>query len=116
MMSSDTELLEGKLLFDTRGGHTFQIEDGLIRRFDIRPEPVVKRWLSDHTPAQRPRPGATVRHDVYARPTNSRVSVCTFTRSPSLTNSGTRTSRPVSSVAAFVTLPLLVSPRTAGSV
>ncbi len=51
-----------------------------------------------------------------ARPTNSRVSVCTFTRSPSLTNSGTRTCIPVSSVAALVTLLLLVSPRTAGSV
>ena len=51
-----------------------------------------------------------------ARPANSRVSVCTFTRSPSFTNSGTRTSMPVSSVAALVTLPLLVSPRTAGSV
>jgi ketosteroid isomerase-like protein len=27
---------EGNLLFDTRGGHVFRIEDGLIRRFDIR--------------------------------------------------------------------------------
>jgi ketosteroid isomerase-like protein len=28
--------LEGKVLFDKRGTHVFQIEDGLIRRFDIR--------------------------------------------------------------------------------
>jgi hypothetical protein len=28
--------LDGKLLFDTRGTHVFQIEDGLIKRFDIR--------------------------------------------------------------------------------
>ena len=28
--------LEGKLLADQRVGHIFQIEDGLIRRFDIR--------------------------------------------------------------------------------
>ena len=28
--------LEGNVLFDTRGGHIFQIRDGLIRRFDIR--------------------------------------------------------------------------------
>jgi ketosteroid isomerase-like protein len=28
--------LEGNLLFDKMGGHIFQIEDGLIRRFDIR--------------------------------------------------------------------------------
>ena len=46
-----------------------------------------------------------------ARPANSRVSVWTRTFSPSFTNSGTRTSRPVSSLAAFVTLPLAVSPR-----
>jgi len=26
----------GNLLFDTRAAHVFQIEDGLIRRFDIR--------------------------------------------------------------------------------
>jgi ketosteroid isomerase-like protein len=29
--------LDGNLLFDTMGGHIFRIEDGLIRRFDIRP-------------------------------------------------------------------------------
>ena len=52
----------------------------------------------------------------YARPANSRVSVCTFTFSPSLMNRGTRTSRPVSSVAALVTPPLAVSPLTPGSV
>jgi hypothetical protein len=28
--------LKGNLLFDTSGGHVFRIEDGLIRRFDIR--------------------------------------------------------------------------------
>lgn len=28
--------LEGNLLFDEMGGHVFRIEDGLIRRFDIR--------------------------------------------------------------------------------
>jgi ketosteroid isomerase-like protein len=28
--------LKGNLLFDSRGGHVFQVEDGLIRRFDIR--------------------------------------------------------------------------------
>ena len=51
----------------------------------------------------------------YARPANSSVSVCTFTLSPSLTNSGTRIWRPVSSVAILVTPPLAVSPRTPGS-
>jgi ketosteroid isomerase-like protein len=28
--------LNGKLLFDDKASHVFQIEDGLIRRFDIR--------------------------------------------------------------------------------
>jgi hypothetical protein len=28
--------LEGNLLFDSKGMHVFTIEDGLIRRFDIR--------------------------------------------------------------------------------
>ncbi|MGH6943089.1 MAG: hypothetical protein ACREH6_02560 [Geminicoccaceae bacterium] len=28
--------LKGDLLFDKMGGHIFRIEDGLIRRFDIR--------------------------------------------------------------------------------
>jgi ketosteroid isomerase-like protein len=28
--------LKGNLLFDKMGGHSFRIEDGLIRRFDIR--------------------------------------------------------------------------------
>jgi ketosteroid isomerase-like protein len=28
--------LEGNVLFDKRGGHVFRMEDGLIRRFDIR--------------------------------------------------------------------------------
>ena len=47
---------------------------------------------------------------------NSRVSVLTLTFSPSLMNSGTRISMPVSSVAGLVTLPLAVSPRIPGSV
>lgn len=51
----------------------------------------------------------------YALPANSSVSVCTFTFSPSLMNKGTRSSMPVSSTASLVTLPLLVSPRTAPS-
>src|SRR5262245_7496661 len=54
------------------------------------------------------------RPPVYARPANSRVSVWTLTFSPSLMKRGTRISNPVSSVAAFVTVPLAVSPRTAG--
>ncbi len=28
--------LDGKMVFDKMGGHIFQIENGLIRRFDIR--------------------------------------------------------------------------------
>ena len=28
--------LEGNVLFDQMGGHVFRIENGLIRRFDIR--------------------------------------------------------------------------------
>jgi hypothetical protein len=28
--------LNGNVLFDEKAGHVFQIEDGLIRRFDIR--------------------------------------------------------------------------------
>jgi hypothetical protein len=28
--------LEGKLLFDKMGRHAFRLENGLIRRFDIR--------------------------------------------------------------------------------
>ena len=28
--------LQGHALFDTKASHVFQIEDGLIRRFDIR--------------------------------------------------------------------------------
>ena len=51
-----------------------------------------------------------------ARPANSRFSVDTFTFSPSLMKSGTRISRPVSSLADLVTLPLDESPRTPGSV
>ena len=54
--------------------------------------------------------------DYHALPANSLVSVCTFTFSPSLMKSGTRISRPVSSVASLVTPPLAVSPRTPGSV
>src|SRR5262249_5200520 len=54
--------------------------------------------------------------ECHARPANSRVSLCTFTLSPSLMKSGTRICRPVSSVASFVTPPLAVSPRTPGSV
>jgi len=30
--------LDGKLLADKRVGHVFRIEDGLIRRFDIKAE------------------------------------------------------------------------------
>ena len=51
-----------------------------------------------------------------ARPANSRVSVDTFTFSPSLMKRGTRISIPVSSLAGLVTLPLAVSPRAPGSV
>jgi hypothetical protein len=52
----------------------------------------------------------------HARPANSRFSVDTFTLSPSLMKSGTRISRPVSSLADLVPLPLEESPRTPGSV
>src|ERR1035441_215477 len=52
----------------------------------------------------------------HARPANPRLSVDTFTFSPSLIKRGTRISRPVSSVAGLVTLPLDESPRTPGSV
>jgi hypothetical protein len=51
----------------------------------------------------------------YARPANSRVSVETFTFSPSLIKRGTRISRPVSSLTILVTLPLEESPRAPGS-
>jgi hypothetical protein len=51
-----------------------------------------------------------------ARPANCRVSVSTLIFSPSLMNTGTRISMPVSSLAGLVTLPLAVSPRTPGSV
>jgi hypothetical protein len=51
-----------------------------------------------------------------ARPANCRVSVSTLIFSPSLINTGTRISMPVSSLAGLVTLPLAVSPRTPGSV
>src|SRR5208283_608331 len=51
-----------------------------------------------------------------ARPANSRLSVETLTFSPSLMKRGTRISRPVWRRADLVTLPLDVSPRTAGSV
>src|SRR5574337_914369 len=58
-----------------------------------------------------------LRHSKFhARPANSRVSVCTLTFSPSLMKSGTRISRPVLVFATLVTLPLVVSPRTPGSV
>ena len=50
------------------------------------------------------------------RPENSRDSLCTLIFSPSLMNSGTRISMPVSSVATLVTLPLAVSPRAPASV
>src|ERR1017187_2820866 len=52
----------------------------------------------------------------HARPANPRLSVDTFTFSPSLMKRGTRISRPVSSLAGLVTLPLDESPRTPGSV
>ena len=52
----------------------------------------------------------------HALPANSLVSVWTLTRSPSLMKSGTRISRPVSSVAGLVAPPLEVSPRKPGSV
>src|SRR5262245_22776122 len=49
------------------------------------------------------------------RPRYSPVRVSTFTTSPSLRNSGTCTTEPVSRVAGFVP-PCAVSPRTPGSV
>src|SRR5258708_32701184 len=52
----------------------------------------------------------------HARPANSRFSVDTFTFSPCLWKSGTRISRPVSSLADLVTLPLDISPLIPGSV
>jgi|HubBroStandDraft_2_1064218.scaffolds.fasta_scaffold18224_3 hypothetical protein len=52
---------------------------------------------------------------LQARPANSRVSVATFTFSPSLMKRGTRISRPVSSFTTFVTVPLEESPLTPGS-
>src|SRR5512140_1531504 len=60
--------------------------------------------------------GLSLSNDDQARPANSRVSVETLMRSPSLIKRGTRISRPVSSFADFVTLPLAVSPREPGSV
>ena len=80
-----------------------------------RVRPHLRRVPRSRSADERWTPPINLRRD-HARLTNSRVSVCTLMRSPSLTNSGTRTSMPVSSVAALVTLPLLVSPRTAGSV
>src|SRR5262245_33627162 len=61
---------------------------------------------------------ASPRHQapaVATRPRYSPVRVSTFTTSPSLRNSGTWTTAPVSSVAGFVP-PWAVSPRTPGSV
>lgn len=63
----------------------------------------------------RPRGGGVVSLH-QARPANSRVSVLTFTFSPSLMKRGTLISMPVSRVAGLVTLPLAVSPRLPGSV
>ena len=51
----------------------------------------------------------------HARPEKAPVSVATFTFSPSLIKSGTRISRPVSSLASLVTAPLVESPRAPGS-
>src|SRR5213593_1812232 len=60
------------------------------------------------------------RHDhaplTQARPATSPVCVFTRTVSPSLRNSATRTSRPVSSFATFVEPPAAVSPRKPRSV
>src|SRR5439155_10748837 len=69
-----------------------------------------------HSPDHPPRVMNIVdaRH-FSARPANSRVSVCTLIFSPSLMNSGTRISMPVSSVATLVTLPVAVSPRAPAS-
>src|SRR5262249_31037906 len=52
----------------------------------------------------------------YARPATSPFWVFTRTTSPSFMNSGTRTSRPVSSFAPSVPPPAAVSPRNPGSV
>jgi len=69
-----------------------------------------------HPDTLAPQPVKALPHPTQARPENSRFSVDTFTFSPSLMKSGTRISRPVSSLASLVTLPLEESPFTAGSV
>src|SRR5690606_35637442 len=61
-----------------------------------------------------PSPTAETRR-YFTRETYSPVRVSTLTTSPSSTNSGTRTTAPVSSFAGF-TPPWAVSPRTPGSV
>src|SRR5205823_14692415 len=59
---------------------------------------------------------ALVRAPAHARDMYSPEAVWTFTRSPMLTNSGTCTVAPVSSVAGLLPPPEAVSPRTPGSV
>ena len=64
---------------------------------------------------REPKTGPCSQPRAQTRPRHSRVSVLTFTFSPSLMKSDTRTSIPVSSFATFVTLPDAVSPRAPGS-
>ena len=49
--------LNGNVLFDEKAGHVFQIEDGLIRRFDIRKERFSMQ-SSGCAPESRVRPAA----------------------------------------------------------
>ena len=92
----------------------FEVEAHPAERAPRRRRPALRSGpASDRAgpvPPERPVPRS------QARPAKSSVSVWTFTRSPSLTKRGTRISIPVSSVAAFVTPPLDVSPRWPGSV
>src|SRR2546428_3615639 len=72
----------------------------------------------DHGLSARVGAVALASHQALAaatRPRYSPVRVSTFTMSPSLRKSGTKTTAPVSSVAGFVP-PCAVSPRTPGSV
>src|SRR5690606_9077652 len=73
---------------------------------DLRPPPQI---------LQAGRRPPELRHYSLTRETDSPVRVSTRITSPSGTNSGTRTTAPVSSLAGLVP-PLLVSPRTPGSV
>src|SRR5690606_40897600 len=71
---------------------------------DLRPPPQILQAV------RRP---PELRHYALTRETYSPVRVSTRITSPSGTNSGTRTTAPVSSLAGLVP-PLLVSPRTPG--